>query len=416
MVRNERDPQGSSISERYGRPVTAADVEDLLYSERVPSGTIYKVMRAVHQAIIWSRTQAVRPWAGDLEDGLTRQEERRREQRHERQRNELGRFERTAEESGSGGGSQISEAPSVNTPEVKAEKVWAQAVLDMRDREAAARPQEASQDVVVPFPGTTSPPAVPEPATALSGPQEADEEAYREPIRVFAEIPVEELTLDEVFAEAAALAAGNPPPDAPAEPAAPPVSVATGLAAVTVPPAASEGATGLSEPQAADKACVKCGKTWPLDFFQREGRAPDGRKARCKQCTARADATRRSLKRSLKRALKAGEEAQAAADSRAEALQAVQEPRKPLVPARVLLTAPKTLSVPLRAVWDVPAVAVPDAGGALRTCKSCLVPKVTEAYYVRQDGRTRFVCIECERNDARQRRLAAKERRAAASA
>jgi len=84
VVRNEKDSRGDSIAERYGPPVTVSDVEDLLYREHIPAGTIYKVMQAVRQAVSWNRHSAARPWAGDLEDGLTRQEERRAAERRSR--------------------------------------------------------------------------------------------------------------------------------------------------------------------------------------------------------------------------------------------------------------------------------------------------------------------------------------------
>jgi hypothetical protein len=445
VVRNEREPDGTSIAERYGQPVTASDVEDLLYRERVPSGTILKVMRAVRQAIVWSRTQAVRPWAGELEHGLTRQHEELREQRRERERalENLSQAIPAAPELYAPRAAAVApDSLGVNTPGERAEAVWAAQVLDWRSRGAAGRPAVPPVTAEAPVPLPVAPPEVTEPATALSGPQAA-QDAGNEPEEAIAE------EAGEVFTPAAGPASAPPAQDAPAEPAAPPAAVVTRLPGATAPPAPSEAPAALSGPHGSKK-CAKCGKATPLDFFQRDSRSPDGRRARCKVCTSESDDFRRRMVQLRKTLLAAAQDVQDALEAPQDAPEVPGDPEVSPAAVRASQEAPGAVQEALAAgvpgplaPWAIEGdeetvasvveefrqkieqefpeeiatgkITVLPSGTEIlgneeepgqRQCRRCGTLKGVYGFYLRKDGRTRNVCIECECKATRDRRAA----------
>lgn len=414
MVRNEKDSQGNSIAERYGPPVTVSDVEDLLYRERVPASTIYKIMQAVRQAVTWNRAAAVRPWAGDLEDGLTRQEDRRAEQRRAALADALreeGRRRAAAAET---------DAPNVNSQDPK--EALGEALADAWATAAGAdapgsRPA-AKLSLLQGGAGTITPAALPEPATALSEASVVDEVAA-EVLNLVAE--ADKRFVSEVIGSGTPSFTGlidvlnaapaTPPADAPASPAAAPQAVADPAPGTVPPPAPPEPPTGRSEAPAGRKTCSRCHAEWDIDFFQRDKRASDGRRPDCKRCTGRYDAMRRGLKKSLhastESAVDEAVDAMEAAEPVAtqEQLDAVFAQFRPLLPELPPDTRGET--VILIPKFDPPDIdEEPEEDDGLRECRACHIRKSEEDdYYKRSDGRVRYVCKECEKQASRNAKL-----------
>lgn len=421
MVRNEKDSQGNSIAERYGPPVTVSDVEDLLYRERVPTSTIYKIMQAVRQAVTWNRAAAVRPWAGDLEDGLTRQEDRRAEERRARLAEALreeGRRRAAAAET---------DAPNVNSQDPK--EALGEALADAWATAAGAdapgsRPA-AKLSLLQGGAGTITPAALPEPATALSAGGTAvpdtDWAKYVISPGAFGRDGIGTAVSFEPFAVSNPLpftpdtggwvaVPATPPADAPAPPAAAPSDVAHPAPGTVPPPAPPEPPTGRSEAQAR-KRCTKCHQERTLDQFQKDRRASDGARPSCKLCSAQYDSLRRSLKKSLHASTESAVDdvvdAMEAAEPVAtqEQLDAVFAEFRPLLPELPPDTRGET--VILIPKFDPPDIdEEPEEDDGLRECRACHIRKSEEDdYYKRSDGRVRYVCKECEKQASRNAKL-----------
>ncbi len=305
-----------------------SDVEDLLYKEHVPSGTIYKVMQAVRQAVSWHKATAIRPWATELEDGLTRQEDRRAEERRARLAESL------REEGRARAAAGAEELARVNS----SREVLSEALADAWATAAAAgapgSPSGATLRLVQGGAGTITPEAVPEAPEAVLAPQTEAPPVTEVGtwLNVIASDPEKANRTGNVdpFVSVLPPAPSTPAPDAPASPAAPPSDVAAPLPGAAVPPAPPEPPAASSEAQER-KRCTKCGLSRSLDDFQRDKRASDGRRPSCKICSSKYDEMRRNLKKSLREnvdtAVDVAVDEAEAADEResASAVQQVQE-------------------------------------------------------------------------------------------
>jgi hypothetical protein len=447
VVRNEKNPRGDSIAERYGPPVTASDIEDLMYKEHVPSSSIYKIMQAVRQALSWSRASGVRPWAGELEDGLTRQEDRRAAARKADEERRAQLAEALRDE---GRARAAAESPALHrVNSYDAREALADAVADAwaeeAERERAAAPGRhlaATQALANPSPGTITPAASPEPPRAVPAPRETEIVLPTIAPRAGSWLGINR----ELFKDPAQAAPGNPPGDAPARPAAPPKTLADPAPAPTPPPALPEPATALvappeaseppelsmdevfaevreqlapSEPPAAEpieprrrKTCSKCHTEWDIDFFQRDKRSSDGKRPECRRCSSRYDAMRRSLKKSLDRAVDVAVDAMQDAESEEE----TDDVQQPLISE---LTPEPVEVESYTAAWERPGatVLIPrfdppieaevpgESPDERRKCTMCGVPKLDSEFYTRSDGRIRHQCADCERKRSRARKM-----------
>lgn len=436
VVRNEKNSRGDSIAERYGPPVTASDVEDLMYRERVPAASIYKIMQAVRAALSWGRSSSVRPWAGDLEDGLTRQEERRADERRARLAEALrdeGRQRAAAAEA---------EAARVNSPNPDPKEALGEALADAwataaqaSDAAAPGRPLGATLSVVQGGAGTITPTALPEPPRAIPAPRDAEIILPTIMPRAGGWLGINR----ELFREPAQPAGAAPPSDAPASPLAATQAVADPAPAPVPPPAPPEAATGLSEAQPR-KRCTKCGQMKALDDFQKDKRASDERRPSCKICSSHYDALRRSLKKSLHASTESAVDEAVDAMQEADGETVLRDLRDFQVKMGVITPEKaEELAVPtarqdagddLDAVFAefrplaglppdtrndvvvlIPKFDPPDVDeeleedDGLRECRSCHVRKPESGYYSRSDGRLRFACRECEKTASRNAKL-----------
>jgi hypothetical protein len=450
VVRNEKNPRGDSIAEQYGTPVTASDVEDLLYREQIPAGSRMKIMDVVRKALSWSRVSSSRPYARDLENGLTRQEDARAQKRRE------ALAEALREEGRLAAAAKNADSPGVNSPREDAEE----AAADLAARRAGWRgPEKALGATLSPLEGlggTITPEAPLKPATARSepltdiptvSPQIRNPKSATSGGKAPFEIRVEPWipagwsvthtepvkpeapeTLDDVFAEMreelAAAVPGGGGQDAVSEAAGTPQAGAEAPPRVTGGGGGPEASEGLSE-AAERKTCSQCGHERGLGQFQRDKRASDGRRPSCKICTARYDAMRRSLRKSAKKAvdvaIEAGEDAKKAVEAEIVAPPPEKPiPKKPVAPLKIVKTPkpvkvvrPADRPVVLQKIFRPPVEdEIPELEEdlSLRKCRSCHVGKSEEAYYTRADGRIRSVCKECEIRESRERRIARKLR------
>ncbi len=447
MVRNEKDPRGDSIAERYGSPVTVSDVEDLLYREHVPTGTIYKVMQAVRQAVSWHKAAALRPWAGDLEDGLTRQHQAQAEQRRARLAEELREEGRRR--------AAAAEAESINVNSPALNEVLADAWAGAAEAAAGGAPGShlgATLRLVQGGAGTITPPAIPEaPRTGTALPAvppttpgwigtSREVSSSLEPI----EVDVMSVKDAEMLARLAPAgmpmvlrppAVSTPPLDAPARRAAPPRAVAAPAPGTTAPPAIPEAAGGLSEVRRM-RACTKCGREKPLDEFQKDRRASDGRRTRCRVCSAAYDATRRDRRKLLRAGrLEAGLKVP---EPEAEAVEEVRQVIVPQEAVRASEVPPEAAGVQRgrlnyatfkEAVQEYyapevrsgtvvlmprfrPPEQADDVPEGMRVCTKCGPPaQPADNFYTRADGRSRSICAACERTASADRRRARKVKR-----
>lgn len=410
MVRNERVPRGDSIAERYGRPVTADDIEELLHREGVRSGTISKVMQAVRQAIVWNRAASLRPWAEAIEDGLTRQEERRASARR------AALAEQLRSEGRERAAAIVELHPAVNSevpaPAREQQGQDAPVAASSRAQEAVEAPagvmargggseasealQEAvTEDVAAELQELPEQEDVRElTAEDLDFIEAAWAEEPEEPEEI--EIPHSEAedVAEAAAEEPAATLAAVPAGDAPGEPLAAPQAVAEPAPGVVAPPAVPDAPVAISGPQER-KCCSRCGREMNLDFFQKDKRSRDGRRPECKGCSAIGDTLRRSLRKNLSKAAD-----RITADiAEAERLLAVAEQARLKAEAKALRE-------------EIPDPA-PDPGEG-RQCGHCGVRKPESGFYQRADGRLRGVCADCERREANARKIARKAVRAAA--
>lgn len=273
MVSNEKLPQGTSISETYGRPVTVSDIEDLLDRERVPRGTAARVLAAVRSALTWEAAKRTRPW-DFTQGGLTQQEAERTAARRARMAEDLRReaeLKKIAREP------QLAEV-------IELPVVPGQTIADVVAEYAAATQPEPA------LPGPEPVPAAPEPEPALVTPE-----------RIFTcrtcllELP------EAIFNRDRTRTSGRESQcrdckarirqerkEAPAARSAPQALPAPAAAPATQAPAvstqhAAKGSPGPVLPLPC-KHCNACGLEKPHDAFRRNPTASDGRRGRCKEC------------------------------------------------------------------------------------------------------------------------------------